>query len=314
MKTIWKYLSNHLRTDFHAPLYFFILLFLCISITINYQLDFSDRYLDSHKGFQRFFFRFLFFAVAYYVTAGIVAFTKKENHFLSQREFWLKSVLAISLLSLDSSLPFLRGWIEEILNHRLHLWAYKVGVNLISFFTIFLPILVFYRFYEANQKHWYGLRWHNFNPRPYFQMLLIMLPLLTAASFNAGFQRQYPMYKTSAAHFFLGVPEWVTVAGYEVAYGLDFVTVELLFRGFMVIGMIGVLGRSALLPMVVTYCFLHFGKPAGEAISSVVGGYVLGVVALETRSIWGGIIVHVGIAWSMEIIAYLQEVITGNSP
>ena len=102
------------------------------------------------------------------------------------------------------------------------------------------------------------------------------------------------------------------MAGYELAYGLDFVTVEFLFRGFMVIGMIGVLGRQAVLPMAVTYCFLHFGKPAGEAISSVFGGYILGVIALETRSIWGGIIVHAGIAWMMEIIAYVQEVVGAN--
>lgn len=314
MKTIWKYLSNHLRTDFHTYQYLFILIFLCISITINYQLDFSDRYLDPLKGFQRFYFRFLFFAFAYYATASIVALTKKENNFFSRRQFWIKSLLAISLLSLDSSLPFLRGWIDGLVNHRLHLWAYKVGVNLISLFTILLPLLAFYRFYDANQKHWYGLRWHNFDPRPYLQMLLIMLPLLTVASFNAAFQRQYPMYKTSAAHIFLDVPEWVTVVIYEMAYGLDFVTVEMLFRGFMIIGMITVMGRDAVLPMVVTYCFLHFGKPAGEAISSVAGGYVLGVVALETRSIWGGIIVHVGIAWTMEMIAYLQEIIAGNSP
>ena len=314
MKVVWKYLSSHIRTDFHSRQYLFILIFLGISITVNYQLDFSDRYLDSQKGFQKFLFRFLFFAFSYYGTALIVAFTKREHQFLSQQQFWLKSLMAITVLSLDSSLPFLRGWIADGFDPQLHLWVYKVGVNLISFLTILLPLLLFYRFNEKNQTHWYGLRWHNFDPRPYLQMLLIMLPIITIASFNAGFQRQYPMYKASAAHTFLGVSEWVTVAGYEIAYGLDFVTVELLFRGFMVIGMIAVLGRSAVLPMVVTYCFLHFGKPAGEAISSVAGGYILGAIAFETRSIWGGIIVHVGIAWMMETIAYLQETITGQSP
>jgi len=314
MKAVWKYLSYHIRTDFHFRQYLFILAFLCISITINYQLDFSDRYLDSQKGFQKFFFRFLFFAFAYYVTALIVALTKREKHFISQLQFWLKSLLAISVLSLDSSLPFLRGWIEGGVDPQLNLWVYKVGVNLISFFTILVPLLVFYSFYEKHLTHWYGLRWHHFDPRPYLQMLLIMLPIIIVASFNVGFQRQYPMYKASAAHTFLGVPEWVTVAGYEIAYGLDFVTVELLFRGFMVIGMIAILGRSAVLPMAVTYCYLHFGKPAGEAISSVAGGYILGVIAFETRSIWGGIIVHVGIAWMMETIAYVQETITSHSP
>jgi hypothetical protein len=138
-------------------------------------------------------------------------------------------------------------------------------------------------------------------------MLLLMVPLLVAASFNPGFMQQYPMYKTSGAHAFLGVPEWVTVIIYEVAYGLDFISVELLFRGFMVIGLMHILGRSAVTAMVAVYCFLHFGKPAGEAVSSIFGGYILGVIAYETKSIWGGVIIHIGIAWLMEVTAFLQR-------
>jgi membrane protease YdiL (CAAX protease family) len=115
------------------------------------------------------------------------------------------------------------------------------------------------------------------------------------------------MYKTSGAHDFLQVPEWVTVAGYEIAYALDFITVEFLFRGFMVIGLMSMIGRGAVLMMAVTYCFLHFGKPPVEAISSIFGGYILGVIAYETKSIWGGIVIHVGIALSMEIAAYIQK-------
>jgi hypothetical protein len=138
-------------------------------------------------------------------------------------------------------------------------------------------------------------------------MLLIMLPLIVAASFNEGFLRQYPMYRTSNAHTYLNVPEWLTVAAYEIAYGLDFITVEYLFRGFMVIGMMTILGRGSVLTMAVVYCVLHFGKPAGEAISSVFGGYLLGAVAYETRSVWGGVIVHMGIAWIMEGVAFIQK-------
>ncbi|NBP70611.1 MAG: CPBP family intramembrane metalloprotease [Cytophagia bacterium] len=136
-----------------------------------------------------------------------------------------------------------------------------------------------------------------------------MLPLLLSASFLESFQRQYPMYKSNNAYLLLNVPEWVTALTYEIAYGLDFITVELLFRGFLVIGMIKILGRNAIVPMAVIYCMLHFGKPMGEAISSIFGGYILGVVAYETRSVWGGIIVHMGIAWLMEIIAYGQKLL-----
>ena len=59
--------------------------------------------------------------------------------------------------------------------------------------------------------------------------------------------------------------------------------------------------------MVVCYASLHFGKPLGETIGSIFGGYILGVLALQTRSIWGGIIVHVGVAWLMDLAALLQK-------
>jgi hypothetical protein len=39
----------------------------------------------------------------------------------------------------------------------------------------------------------------------------------------------------------------------------------------------------------------------------VIGGYILGVVAYETKSIWGGVIVHLGIAWMMEVVAFAQR-------
>jgi hypothetical protein len=186
-------------------------------------------------------------------------------------------------------------------------WGFKVAINLISIFTILLPLWIFSQFFERNETRLYGLAPRHFDTRPYFQLIMIMVPILAAASFHSSFHRTYPLYKSSTVHTFLGIPEWVAVLGYEAAYGFDFITVELLFRGFMVIGMIEILGRNSILPMAATYCFLHFGKPPGEAISSAMGGYILGVIAYETKSIWGGVIVHVGIAWMMELIAFLQK-------
>jgi hypothetical protein len=307
MKTVWKYLTQHLRQDFNTKAYALTFIFLAISIFINYTFNFNRQFLSSQQGLQKFINYFLFYGVAYYLALLIISTTKKEKHFFYRKEFWLKSLLAIGALSLDSSLPFLQDWVYGFFSPELQYWTYKVVVNLISFFTILLPILIFYKAYDNKEQHAYGLNAKAFDTRPYFQMLLIMLPILIAASFHPSFLRQYPMYKVTSAHTFLGVREWVTIMGYELAYALDFVTVEFLFRGFMVIGMATVLGRRAVLAMAVVYCFLHFGKPAGEAMSSVIGGYILGVVAFETKSIWGGVIVHVGIAWMMEIIAFAQK-------
>jgi membrane protease YdiL (CAAX protease family) len=52
---------------------------------------------------------------------------------------------------------------------------------------------------------------------------------------------------------------------------------------------------------VVVYAMIHFEKPLLEAISSIVGGTVLGVISHRTRSIYGGVILHLGIAYMMEM-------------
>jgi hypothetical protein len=307
MKKIWHYLQHHVREDFNAGYYSVVAAFLIISVALNYTFDFEDSHLDAMTGYSKFFAYLLFYGIPYFITVYAYSFFYKRKDIFSSPDFWKKSVFGITLMALDGSMPFLQNAISALFHPHMQYWAYKVGVNAISFFIVLIPILIFYHVYDRTEKHIYGLNARKFDTTPYFAMLLIMLPLLVAASFDETFLRQYPMYKPSRAHLYMDVPEWFTIGAYEFAYGLDFITVEYLFRGFLVIGMASVLGRGAVVPMVVIYCFLHFGKPAGEAISSIAGGYVLGVIAYETKSVWGGIIVHMGIAWMMEGIAFVQK-------
>lgn len=306
MKKIWKYFLQHVRADFNAKHYSFTFAFIVVVLFINYTFDFDDIVLKSKTGFTKFVYYFLFYAFSYYVPL-ISAHRTSVHKFFYNKLFWIKSLVGIAVLSLDSSAFFLRNLIDAWFEFGLQFWAYKVIINLMGIFTILLPLYLMYKKYDDNENHYYGIYPKRFDVKPYFKMLLLMLPILAAASFFPSFERQYPMYKVTEAHNLLGVHEWVTVIIYEFAYGLDFISVELLFRGFLVIGMIHILGRHAVLAMAVTYCFLHTGKPLGEAVSSIFGGYLLGVIAYETKSVWGGIIVHVGIAWMMEIIGFVQK-------
>ncbi len=58
--------------------------------------------------------------------------------------------------------------------------------------------------------------------------------------------------------------------------------------------------------MVVLYAVCHFGKPVGETISSIFGGYLLGILAYKSRNVWGGVFVHVGVALFMELFGFYQ--------
>lgn len=307
MKKIWNFLKQHVQADGNPFYYGFVALFLTGCIYYNYRVDFEDSFLDYQEGFTKFLYFFLTNLFAYLVPVLAYAFFYRNRSFLSSPEFWVKSLVALALLSFDRCAFFIHDFVYEVFHPRTYRWVSKISNNLLGIFTMILPLFVLYRIYDRDKKHLYGLAPEKFDVKPYFTMLAIMLPLLLAASFFPSFLNQYPMYETSQAHRYLNVPEWVTVAGYEIAYALNFVSIEFFFRGFLIIGMISVLGRGAVVPMACVYCFLHFGKPMGEAISSIFGGYILGVVAYETRGVWGGVIVHVGIAWLMELIAFIQK-------
>ena len=128
-----------------------------------------------------------------------------------------------------------------------------------------------------------------------------MIPLLILAATQKDFQAMYPKAK-----FLQTIPakRWQYIV-YECCYGFDFVSIEFFFRGFLILGFISFAGKDAILPMACFYCTIHFGKPLGECISSFFGGILLGIIVYNTRSIFGGLMVHLGIAWLMEAGGYI---------
>jgi membrane protease YdiL (CAAX protease family) len=307
MKKLGHYLKHHVLEDFNPKYYLSISFFLALLISINYWFDLEDSYLDNLTGVSKFIGFFVLYSVSYFGATFIYYKTSSQKKFFREPSFWVKSIFGLAVLSLDSSVPFLYPIIEKTLPNEVRYWSFKVAVNSISFITVVLPLILFYFFADRTDSNIYGLRPKQFDAKPYLVMLLIMVPVLAIASSTPSFLKQYPMYVSTAASGYMNVPEWFTVFIYEFAYGSDFITVELLFRGFMVLAFVALLGRGAVLSMAVLYCSLHFGKPMLEAMSSVLGGYILGVIAYETKSIWGGIIVHMGIAWLMELMAFLQK-------
>jgi len=158
------------------------------------------------------------------------------------------------------------------------------------------------------QKNFCGLSAKKLNYTPYLVMLLIMLPLIGLASTQPDFLAVYPKMKEIVRLPSGAEPSWFYKLLFQLSYGSDFFSVEIFFRGFLIVGFLKWVGKDAILPMACFYCTIHFGKPLGECISSYFGGLLLGIVAYNTRSIYGGLIVHLGIAWLMELGGYL-----GNS-
>ncbi len=308
MRKLWGLLKKHCQEDFHPTYYASVALFLFCSLAFNYYIGLENKIIDRHPDEPaRVIWYFLLYAFAYYGGSLLMIHFKKRNDLLYSKQFWWLTGIGILLLALNSGFPYMTVILRQLeIDIHLFLWIYAIGNNAIGFLLIALPLFVLH-FFTLPKTKLYGLT-QRFDAWPYFALLLVILPIIVTVSFDSNFQNYYPTYKSNWVAESVPWPVWLPMITYEFVYGLDFFNTEFLFRGFMVIGLAHILGKDAIIPMVVTYCFLHFGKPVGEAISSIFGGYILGIIAFYTRSIWGGVMVHAGLAWMMELAAYLQKV------
>lgn len=310
MKSIINYLKQYVREHFNVKLYISIAAFLAVCIAFNYHYDFEDGVIDSYYGkpIQVLYF-FLFQAVPYYTVCFLVYYFTSMKSFIKERGFWITSLIGLLVLAIDRSFHFHQILMPH-LPYALTTFVYRSIGNLNTFLVVVLPLYLFYHFFDRQSTSFYGITRKGVNLKPYFILLLLMLPLVIGASFSADFLKTYPMYQRAngmVAAQFLDLPEWILAIGYEITYALSFFSVELFFRGFLILGLMRYLGPYVVLPMIATYAFLHFGKPLGETIGSIFGGYILGIVAYYSRNIWGGVIVHMGLALLMDLAAFLQK-------
>ena len=84
------------------------------------------------------------------------------------------------------------------------------------------------------------------------------------------------------------------------------VAAEFFFRGFMLQGLRPSYGHACLWIMLLPYMQLHAARSALEELASFFGGFVLGMIALQTRSILGGCVLQVGVAWTCDVFVLLR--------
>lgn len=237
---------------------------------------------------------------------------KLQRDWLTSSEFWIKFIVGFLIIGFDRSFFLHYSWIDGLhsVDRKFYFKLFSWGHSL---FAGALPVLLFYYFFDRMrdpERHWYGLTLKNFDFKPYLFLILIVFVGIGIASFLSELNQYYPRYKYSGGAPFAerhDLNGYSPVAIYEFVYGAYFITVELFFRGFLVIAFSRVLGGHAVIAMVGSYVFLHYGKPLPETISSAFGGYLIGILAFYSNRIWGGVILHVALAWCMEFFAYVQN-------
>lgn len=134
----------------------------------------------------------------------------------------------------------------------------------------------------------------------YLALFLIAIPFVYAVSHTPAFLQKYPFYKQAASSMF-------DLFFWELGYGFQFFMLEFFFRGFLLFTLSRYIGAYSIFVMVLPYTMIHFTKPLPETCGAVITGITLGTLALRTRSIYGGVIIHTAVAWSMDLFALFNK-------
>jgi len=169
-----------------------------------------------------------------------------------------------------------------------------------AIFFFFIPLLFNFFFPLDKQNNSVGLSLPKKGSlfKDYAPLVLIMIPILWFVCADPSFNQFYPLYKpTNVKMLFL----------YELVYLTQFVSIEFFFRGFGIFRMERLCPKYGVLLMIIPYSFVHIHKPFPEAIGSIIAGIILGNLALKSKSIWPGVIVHACIALSADIFSLFHS-------
>lgn len=309
MKKIFAELKEHVKSDFTPFSYIYTFVFTFSALALNFTLGINKYMSSNYFGKPIGYLMYpLFYFASYYLVLIPILISKNKLFLLKKSEFWVKSLVLLAVWGISASFNEYKDFAQAISSTAFEFSYIK---KLFAYSKQFLPqffiLFILKQIYDRKEKGFYGINFGKFNYKPYFLLLLLTVPLVAAASFLPDFQQYYPRLKYWVFVEGFGLSPVQLGAIYETVYALSFVGTELFFRGALVVAMGKILGKEVILAMAATYCFIHFGKPLGEAISSFFGGYILGVIALNHKNINGGIIIHLGIAMLMELTAMAQH-------
>ena len=309
MKKIIGYLKDYLSKELKPRFLVSIMLFLAGYTFIDYYYDYSAHLLTELGHTPKYAFtQFLTFLIPFTFGYLLYSLFYKDWSIWKKPLFWFLLIFGPLVFSLRSVINYFSTEIYSFLpSGRTAFFYYRCTAVILRDFVIALPLFIYWWMMDRNKMPFYGLTLKNYNTKPYLILLALMIPLVVVASFQSDFLHHYPKGFSleplsmdndgDQKYFFI----------YELFYGFDFIFIEFFFRGFLLLAFYRHFGWGCLMPMACFYLTIHFGKPLGETISSFFGGTILGIIAIRSGSVAGGIIVHLGVAWLMEFTALLHK-------
>jgi membrane protease YdiL (CAAX protease family) len=205
----------------------------------------------------------------------------------------------------------IRPWLSELEAHGHHFiklakydeyygfcwWSFSR-----VFGYVFIPLPLWKLLFPKDSLLDMGFRTRGFLRHMWIYVLCLafVIPPMLLVSRQPDFNSYYPFYKHASRSGF-------DLLIWEVIYFAQFLSLETFFRGWMVGALRKTMGSGAIFAMAVPYCMIHYGKPYFEVNGAIVAGVVLGSLAMRTRSIYAGFLVHITVAFSMDFLALYQR-------
>ncbi|MCA9607428.1 MAG: CPBP family intramembrane metalloprotease [Myxococcales bacterium] len=180
-----------------------------------------------------------------------------------------------------------------IIELHQHLWAHLSAVVLLMLIPLLLCFVA-----EGWTPRDLGFRVKGALPElaVAIGLWLAVVPFVWMVHDMGNFRVVYPRLRaadTSMELYFL----------FEGLYLVKWIAWEFFFRGFMLFGFQKDFMRRSVLISTIPFALMHYGKPELEMASAVIAGLVLCFIALRSRSIWPGVLLHWLVASTMDLFA-----------
>ena len=294
-----QYLKDYFR---NISIFGFALnsLFVGSLIWLNYQYGIETHLNNIHPWFLSLALFYLLYLTVYLTSWLITTNRGNDNLIKSEKKrFGLAMlapfVFAVKMIRWD----FLKQWMEGFGYPWQSYWFIILEWPLKLVLILMVVWMIRKKMGVFSNSSMFSL--YGFSFGKYLPLLLLMIPLVGIAATRPDFLHSYPRVKNIAFVHAYSSNAFPWTFLFELSYGLDFFSIEVFFRGLLVLIFSQLVGIGAILPMASFYCCVHFGKPAGECISSYFGGLLLGVIAQRTNALSGGLFLHLCVAYMMEL-------------
>lgn len=185
-------------------------------------------------------------------------------------------------------------------NSDVYLYEYLYWFTT-DFITLFILAILIIKFVIKEDLKDYGLQSGNYKAGLIISAIFLgaMLVIIWFVSATPDFAAKYPHLQSTKDN-------WRDFYLYESGMLLYMIGWEFIWRGFMLFGLKEKFGYYSVLIQMIPFVILHNGKPVAETFGAIAGGIALGILALRTKSIYYGVITHIGVMFSIDFISTMR--------